>query len=132
MAMLPLAVSVGKQIEALEHEADLVPAQFGALGVAHGGQIVAVHQHFAPGSLRQAADHVEQRRLAAARRAHHRHGFAGHHLEIHAAQRRHFHLARAVELPQIFCFEYRLHALFPWTISPSAGCRIVAAIRIAA
>src|SRR5216684_2983304 len=32
--------------------------------------------------------------------------------EIHTTQSRDFDLARAVELPQVFCSEYRLHAIF--------------------
>ncbi len=55
-----------KQIESLEDEADLVAAQFGARGVAQFGKVIAIDEHLAAGSLRQAADHVQQRRLAAA------------------------------------------------------------------
>ena len=36
-----------QQIESLKHETDFAAAEFGALSVAHVGQIVAVNQHFA-------------------------------------------------------------------------------------
>src|SRR5207245_385173 len=107
-----LGRQVGQQIETLEDEPDLVAAQFGARGVAQFSEVVAVDQHFAPGSLRQPSDHIQQRRFATTRRAHHRHRFAGQYFEIHAAQGRYFDLARAVALPQVFGPEYRLHALF--------------------
>ena len=83
-----LGVQRGKQIKSLEHETDFVPAQFGARGVAHLGEVVAVHEDVAARGLRKAADHVEQRRLSASRRAHDRNRFAGRNLEIDAAQRR--------------------------------------------
>src|SRR5258708_2721284 len=111
----------GEQIETLKDEADFVAAQFGARGVAQFGEIIPVDQNLAPGSLRQAADHIQQRRLAASRRPHHRDRFARQYLEIHTTQCRAFDLARAVELPQVFCSEYRLHALFSLQNHPFAA-----------
>jgi len=54
-----------KQIETLEDEADFVATEPGALGVAHGGEFVAVDEDRAFGSLRHAADYVEQGRFPA-------------------------------------------------------------------
>jgi hypothetical protein len=96
-----------KQIETLKDEADFVAAQAGALGVAHGGEFVAIDEDSASGSLRHTADYVEQGGFAAAGGSHNRYGFAGLHFKIHAAQSGDFHFARTVELPQIFCFKYR-------------------------
>src|SRR6266850_1160600 len=45
-----------EQIEALEDEADLVAAQFGARCVTQGRQIIAVYQDLPTGRLRQPAD----------------------------------------------------------------------------
>ena len=58
-----LRVQGGKQIESLEDEADFVAAQLGARGVAHLGEVVAVHKNVAARSLRKPADHVKQRRF---------------------------------------------------------------------
>src|SRR5436309_6321526 len=102
----------GEQIESLKYKADFVAAQFGARGVAQFGKVIPVDQNLATRSLRQAADHIQQRGLAATRRSHYRNRFPRLNLEIHAAQGRHFDLTRAVKLPQILCPEYRLHALF--------------------
>ena len=88
-----------EEIETLENETDFVAAQLGARRVAQCREIVAVNQDFAARGLRQSADQVQERRLAASRRPHHSNGFPGQHLEIHATQGRHFHLARAVQLP---------------------------------
>jgi hypothetical protein len=66
----------GQKIKALEHEADLAAAQFGALSVRHVGKVVAVDQDFPTGGACQAADDVEQRRFAATGRSHHGHGFS--------------------------------------------------------
>src|SRR6266403_1250413 len=109
---IPLGRQRGEQIETLEDEADFVAAQFGARGVAQFSEVIPVDQDLAPGGLRQAADYVQQRSLAAARRPHHGDRFARLYREIHATQRRDFDLARAVELPQVFYSEYRLHAIF--------------------
>src|SRR5205085_2409617 len=89
----------GKQIEALENETDFVAAELRALPVAQCREVVAVNQDFATRRLRQAADHVKKRRLAASRRPHDRNRFSGQDLKIYAAQGRHFHLARLIELP---------------------------------
>src|SRR5579863_8476688 len=113
----------GEEVEALKDEADFAAAELGALGIAHFGQIVAVNKHSAFRGLRQPADDVEQRRLAAARWAHHRDRFAGLHLEVHATQRRDFYLTSVVELPKIFGFEYRLHAYA--FLAPVALCAAV-------
>ena len=88
-----------KQIKTLKNETDLVAAELGSLGIAHRRKIVAIDQNFAARSLGQAADHVEERRFSATRWAHHRDRFAGLYFKIYPAQRRHLHLARAIQLP---------------------------------
>ena len=50
-----------QKVESLKYEADLESPQLGPLRVAHGGQIVAVHQDAPPRSLRQPSEHVKQR-----------------------------------------------------------------------
>src|SRR5215469_3655301 len=107
-----LGSQCGEEIEALENETDFRAAELGAGGVAQRGEVVAVNENFAARRLRQAADYVQKRRLAASRWAHHRDRFAGQDLEIHATQSRHFHSARVVKLPKVFGPKYRLHALF--------------------
>ena len=109
---IPLGRQGGEQIEPLKDKADFVAAQFGARSVAQFGKVIPVDEHLAAGSLRQAANHIQQGRLAAARRPHHRDRLPWQHLEIHPAQRRDIDLARAVEFPQVFGSEYRLHAIF--------------------
>ena len=96
-----------KQIETLKDETDFVATEAGALGVTHGGEFVAVDEDRAFGSLRHAADYVEQRRFAAAGGSHNGYGLAGLHFEIDAAQSGDFHFARTIELPQILRFKYR-------------------------
>src|SRR4030095_4013230 len=99
-----------EEIETLKDESDFASAELGALGIAQFGQIVTVHQDFSSRSLCQAANDIQKGRLAAAGGAHHRNRFSGLDLKIDAAQRRHFNLARVIELPEIFGLEYRLHA----------------------
>ena len=101
-----------KQIETLKDEADFVATEPGALGVAHGGKFVAVDEDRAFGSLRHAADYVEQRRFAAAGGSHNCYSLAGLDFEIHAAQGGDFHFSGTIELPEIFCFKYRFQWLF--------------------
>ena len=102
----------GKQIETLKDEADFVATEPGALGVAHGGEFIAIDEDRAFGSLRHAADYVEQRRFAAAGGSHNGYGLAGFNFEIHAAQGGDFHFSGTIELPEIFCFKYRFQWLF--------------------
>ena len=102
----------GKQIKSLKYKTNFVPAQPGAFSVAHGGQLIAVDQHRALGSLRHSANYVKKRRFAASGRPHDRDRFTGLYLEIHATQSGDFHFARVIELPQIFRFEYRFQYLF--------------------
>ena len=101
----------GEKIEALENEADLAAAELGALGVSHGGEVVAIDIDFAARGLREAADDVKERGFAAAGRAHDGDGFAGEHVEIDAAKGGDFHFAGVIKLPEILGFEYRLQSL---------------------
>src|ERR1700722_7048033 len=121
----------GKQIKSLEDETNLVAAEFRARCVAHFGEIVAVDKNVAARSLRESTDHVKQGRFAAPGRAHHRNGLAGRDLEVDATQRRHFHFARAIQLPQSFGFKYRLHSFLalalPWKMRIRRWVSIVAA-----
>ena len=59
---------VRDQVEELEHEADLAAAQARAAGLVGAGQVLALHAHLAAGRAVEAAEQVEQRRLAAAAR----------------------------------------------------------------
>ncbi len=65
-----------KQIESLEHEADLMPPQPGALPITHCGEIVSIHEHAPLGRLRQASDHVKESRFTTSGGSHHRHKLA--------------------------------------------------------
>ncbi len=89
----------GEQIEALKNETDFAAAEFGARGICQSGEVIAVDENFAARGLRQPADHVEKRGFAASGRPHDRDGFSRQDIKIDAAQRRHFHFARAVKLP---------------------------------
>ena len=55
-----------QQIEALEDEAYLGAAHFGAFGVGEFGEVGTVDQHRATGGVGQAAEDVEEGRLAGA------------------------------------------------------------------
>src|SRR5579864_4977728 len=87
-------VQCWKQIKSLEHEADLMPPQPGALPIAHRGEIVSIHEHSPLGCLRQASDHVKESRFATSGRPHHRHKFARKNVKVYSAQRRNLNLAR--------------------------------------
>ena len=60
--------------------------------------------HLPGGGWRQPADDVKQRRLAGAGRPTMERNSPGLHVEIHAAKRRHIHLADAIDLAQIAGF----------------------------
>jgi hypothetical protein len=112
----------GKKIKSLEDEPDLTAAQLGALGVAHGSQIVAIHKDAAFRGFGQAANYIEERRFSAARGSHNRHRLAWCHCEVHATKGGDVHFACAVKLQQIFSFEYRLQAFLSWDIQPFGRC----------
>ena len=80
-------VGARQQIERLEDEADLLVAHPRELAVVHRRHELAVQPVLAVVGRIEAADHVHQRRLARARRAHDRDVLAALHGEIDAAQR---------------------------------------------
>ena len=75
------------QAVALEDEAHLARADFVEGAVLELGDVAPVEHHVARGGSCQAADDVEQRRLARARRPHHREELAVAHLEVGAPKR---------------------------------------------
>src|SRR5579872_248269 len=91
-----------KQIKSLEHEADLMPPQPGALSITHCGEIVSIHEHPSLGRLRQASDHVKESRFTTSGGPHHRDKFAWQNVKVYSAQRRNLNLARSIRLPEIF------------------------------
>src|ERR1700675_4001518 len=76
----------GEQVEALEDEADFAAAQFGARGIAHFREVVAIDENFSLGGLGESADDVEKGRLAAARGAHDGPGPTRLHADVPTAQ----------------------------------------------
>ena len=76
-----------QQVEALEDEADAAIAQLGATVRVEAPHVDAVEQVGAGGGPIEAAEDVEQRRLAGARRPHDRHQLAGADGEGDAPQR---------------------------------------------
>ena len=97
----------GNQVVELEHEADMLAAVLRQLALVGRGEIVIA---IADGSRRghvEAAEDVQQRRLAAARRPEHDDELGLKEVEIDAAQRVHVDLAHVVDLGQAACFEDR-------------------------
>jgi hypothetical protein len=90
-----------QQVEGLEDEADLAVAHGRQLVVVHLGHHVAVQHVAALRGRVQAADDVHERRLARARRPHHRHVLALRDLERDAAQRVDLFGAHDVRAPQV-------------------------------
>ena len=56
----------GEQVEALEDEADLGAAEFGALRVREAGEVLALDGEGTGGGLGEAAEDVEERRFTGA------------------------------------------------------------------
>ncbi len=90
-----------QEVEGLEHEAQLAPPQARLLRRGQGGQIGAREQDLALVRLVQAAEQVQQARLAAAGRARHHHELALRHLDVDAAQRLDDDVAEAIPLAQV-------------------------------
>ena len=87
-----------QQIEALEHEAQVVAAQQRALIGVHLADGDAEEAIRAGGRRIEAAEDVHAGGLARAARPHHRDELAGTNAQVDAAQRAHFALAFAVDL----------------------------------
>ncbi len=90
------------QVEALEHEADLVAAQAGELGLGVLGHVLAEEVVASGGGPIEQAQDVEQGRLAASGRAHDGHELAGRDLHGDAVERAGLHLGGAVGLGDLF------------------------------
>ncbi len=77
----------GEEVEELEHEAQVAPAESGQGVVRHGAQVLAQDADRARGGEVERANHVEERRLPGARRPGDRQHLARLDGEVHAAQR---------------------------------------------
>ena len=75
------------EVVGLEHEANRVQAQVGALALGQRRNRPAEHRQLSAGRHVERPEQIEQRRLAAARRPDQRQELAATDLEIHAAQR---------------------------------------------
>ncbi len=91
----------GEQVEALEHEAEIMPAQQRALLAVEPPDLDAVEKVAAARRLIEAADDVHGRRLARARWAHHRHELAFADAEADAVKRAHAALAAPIDLGDV-------------------------------
>ena len=80
-------VEAGEQVERLEHEADVLVADRRELIVAQLADDLARERVYPRIRCVEAAEHVHQRRLARAGRAHDRHELAGVDVEVDALQR---------------------------------------------
>ncbi len=87
----------GQQVEALEHEADVLAAQARPLVAGEAFDMNAAKYVFAARRRVEAAKDVHHRRLAGSARAHHRHELALRNIEIDAVQRIQRGLALAVD-----------------------------------
>jgi hypothetical protein len=90
-----------QEVEPLEDEAELRVAQVGELRLAHRLDGDAVEHVVSARRLVEAAEDVQHRRLAGARRAHDRHQLTGVHREVHAAERVHRTVAFAVDASDV-------------------------------
>jgi hypothetical protein len=89
------------QVEGLEDEADLVPAQPGEPGVVEPADVLAAHERLPRRRPVQAGHAVHERRLAGARRAHHGGEPGPVDGDVDARQGVHRRLAAAVGLVQV-------------------------------
>src|SRR2546423_3209683 len=86
------------QVEGLEHEPDLSIADPGQLVVSQRRDVIAVQDVATRGRLVEAADQVHQRALARTRGAHDGDELTLRDMKGKALERRHLHLAGAVDL----------------------------------
>ena len=98
-----------QQVEALEHEPDLLVAHGGQRVLRHRRHVLAVEQVLARRRPVEAADDVHERRLARARRSGDREELAALHFEVDAAQRLHLDLADDVGLDEVLDRDDRGH-----------------------
>ncbi len=90
-----------QQVEALEHEPDLLVADDGQLVLRHARDVLAVEEVVAARGAVEAPEDVHQRRLAGPRRSRDGDELAGLDVHVRAAQRADDHFADRVGLDQI-------------------------------
>src|SRR5450432_398275 len=90
-----------QEIEALEHEPDLLAAQLRPLVPRERAGVHAIQHVTTGGGPIQAADHVHEGRFARAGRPHHRHQLTLVDAQAHPAQRVHDHVAEIVGPGQV-------------------------------
>ena len=97
------------EIEALKHEPDLLVPDVGQLIGTQTSDVDAVQPVSAFRGLIQTPEHVHERGLAGAGGPHDRDELARLDRETQAAQRVHFDVADAIDLPDVFAFNQRGH-----------------------
>jgi hypothetical protein len=100
------------QVERLEDEADRPATQPGQRLLAEPVDPPAREPHLTGRRAFQAAEQVQQRRLPASARSHHRNGLASDHLQLDRVERSHEALALAVVLLQRVCAQDGSSALW--------------------
>lgn len=92
----------GQESERLEHEADAVSPQMGSLPFRKARDLLPFDEHLAGRGPIQAADAVEQRRLAGAGAPLDGHESAGQDLQIHSPQGMYLLASNTVDPPQSY------------------------------
>ena len=92
------------EIVLLKDKPDAPSAKKRQLGAIHRRHIVAIDHNAACARHIKAAEHMQQRRLAAAGFADDGDKFSRRHTQIHTGKRRHSDVASLVGFCQIFCF----------------------------
>ena len=100
----------GQQVEFLKHEADLAAAKLVRPASDMCGEVDAVDEHAAGVGVGEAAENIEERRLAAARRANDGDKLALFDCQRDAAQSLHIDFADAVSLADILSLDHPPHA----------------------
>jgi hypothetical protein len=96
----------GQQIESLENESHLSPAEFCASRIPQRRQVISVEQYPASRGLGESTYHVQQGGFSASRGAHYGGEISRKNFQVDTAQRGNLQLPGAIDLPKVLGLEY--------------------------
>ncbi len=109
------------QVEGLKHKTDVAFAEIGAVALAHFGHFGAKKVVLALAGIVEQSEDIEQGRLSATGRAHHRHELAGLDFDAYAIEGGGFYFVGGEKLVQIICLNHDWYGYFVIVVDRVGG-----------
>jgi hypothetical protein len=109
------------QVEGLEHKTDVAFAEIGAVALTHFGHFGTKKVILALAGVVEQSEDIEQGRLSATGRAHHRHELAGLDFDAYTIEGGGFHFVGGEKFVQIICLNHDWYGYFVIVVDRVGG-----------